>query len=113
MKTIVCQQSGNQRYRACAVSRAYFRCEGRSATSRAHCHHVQRGCRASTGTPAPILEKLGAALAAAVNDPQVAQSIVEVGAQPAALTPQAYRKFIDGELDKWAGIVKASGAVVV
>src|SRR5690606_2203519 len=71
------------------------------------------GLSASTGTPAAILDKLGAALAEAVNDPEVAQSIVSVGAQPAALTPQAYRKFIDEELDKWAGIVKASGAVAV
>lgn len=70
------------------------------------------GLSTSTGTPPAIIEKLGDALVAAVSDPDVAQSIVQVGAQPAALAPQAYRKFIDEELDKWAAIVKASGAVV-
>lgn len=70
------------------------------------------GLSAATGTPQEIVDKLGAALVAAVNDPEVSQGIRNVGAQPAALGPAAYREFLDSELDKWAVIVKASGAVV-
>lgn len=70
------------------------------------------GLSTATGTPQKIIDKLGAALVAAVNDPEVGKNILNIGAQPAALGPADYRAFIDAELDKWAVIVKASGAVV-
>ncbi len=70
------------------------------------------GLSTATGTPPAIIDKLGAALVAAVNDPEVSRNILNVGAQPAALGPAAYRQFINEELDKWAPIVKASGAQV-
>ena len=68
------------------------------------------GLSASTGTPSDILERLGAAVILAVRDPEVAEKIRGVGAEPAPLGPVNYRNFINDEIKKWAVVVKSSGA---
>jgi tripartite-type tricarboxylate transporter receptor subunit TctC len=64
------------------------------------------------GTPAPIVAKLQAATAAAVASEAVRKRMKEIGVDPVASerTSSAYlAKFVEGEIDKWAGPVKASG----
>ncbi len=68
------------------------------------------GLSASTGTPSDILERLGVEVVAAVKDPEVAEKIRGVGAEPAPLGPVEYRNFINEEIKKWAVVVKSSGA---
>jgi len=36
--------------------------------------------------------------------------LAELGAEPVAMTAAEARKFFHDEIDKWAGVVKASGA---
>jgi tripartite-type tricarboxylate transporter receptor subunit TctC len=70
------------------------------------------GLSASTGTPAAILDRLGAEVVAALHDPEIAAAVRNVGAEPAPLGPAAYKTFIEEEIRKWTPIVKSSGAVV-
>lgn len=68
------------------------------------------GLSASTGTPPAILERLGNEVVAALKDPEIAEKVRAVGAEPAGLGHVAYRDFINDEIRKWSTVVKSSGA---
>jgi len=70
------------------------------------------GIVAPAGTPRPIIEKLNAALNAALADKEVRERIVTDGAEPLPTTPEQYAADIDHEEAKWSKIVKMSGAKV-
>jgi tripartite-type tricarboxylate transporter receptor subunit TctC len=70
------------------------------------------GMFAPAGTPAPVVQKLNAAIVKALNDPAVKQRIAEQGATPNPETPEQFAAFIAQETAKWAEVVKASGASV-
>ncbi len=70
------------------------------------------GIVAPAGTPRPIIEKLNAALNAALAQEDVRARIVTDGAEPLATTPEQYAADIDREEAKWSKIVKMSGAKV-
>ena len=70
------------------------------------------GLSAGTGTPPAIIERMGREVLAALADPEVIAKIRDIGAEPAALGPADYAKFIDAEILKWAPVVHASGARV-
>ena len=68
---------------------------------------------APAGTPAPIVERLNAAIQKAMGDPAVIKRLQEVGVDPTpGRGPKETADFIKAELAKWAPIIKASGAVV-
>jgi tripartite-type tricarboxylate transporter receptor subunit TctC len=65
------------------------------------------------GTPMPIVNKLNAALNAAMAKPAVIALLQKVGSEPTpGSTPQSTMNFVKEELVKWAPIIKASGAHV-
>ena len=68
------------------------------------------GLSAATGTPHAILERLGSDVVAALKEPEIAEKIRAVGAEPAPLGPNEYKAFINDEIRKWSTIVKSSGA---
>jgi tripartite-type tricarboxylate transporter receptor subunit TctC len=70
------------------------------------------GIVAPAGTPRPIIDKLSAALKAALAEPDVRERIIADGAEPLAGTPEDYAADIDREETKWSAIVKVSGARV-
>ena len=70
------------------------------------------GIVAPAGTPRPIIEKLNAALNAALADKEVRERIATDGAEPLPTTPEQYAADIDHEEAKWSKIVKMSGAKV-
>jgi tripartite-type tricarboxylate transporter receptor subunit TctC len=64
------------------------------------------------GTPAPIVEKLAAASAAATGSATVQKRMKEIGVDPVApdrRSPEYLATFVEAEIAKWAGPVKASG----
>jgi len=64
------------------------------------------------GTPAPIVQKLNAAAIAALNTPSVQEWMQANGAEPAAperRSPEYLGKFVESEIEKWAGPIRASG----
>jgi tripartite-type tricarboxylate transporter receptor subunit TctC len=66
---------------------------------------------APAGTPAPMVEKLNAAINKALADPAVSGALEKAGITPTpGSTPQSTEAFVKAELAKWAPIIKASGA---
>ncbi|MBK1657617.1 Bug family tripartite tricarboxylate transporter substrate binding protein [Paracraurococcus ruber] len=70
------------------------------------------GIVAPSATPRPIVERMGAELVAALQDPALAQRYREFGADPAPLGPTDYDGYMRAEAAKWAPVVRASGATV-
>lgn len=70
------------------------------------------GLMAPAGTPAPIIDKLNAAVLKALAKPDVQKKMLELGAEPQHTTPAQFGAFIKKEVDTWAPVVKASGAKV-
>ncbi len=63
-------------------------------------------------TPKPVIDKLTKALQDALKDNNVKQRFGELGAEPIALdraTPDALRKHLKAEVDKWSPIIKKAG----
>jgi tripartite-type tricarboxylate transporter receptor subunit TctC len=70
------------------------------------------GILAPAGTPAPVVDKLNAAIRKALDDPQVRNALIARGAQPVPGTPEAFARHIRAETEKWATVVRQSGAKV-
>ena len=68
------------------------------------------GIVAPAGTPRPIVDKLNAALRAALNSDEVHRRIATEGAEPLPTTPDEYAADIDREETKWSALVKKAGA---
>ncbi len=64
------------------------------------------------GTPQPVIEKLNAAIRQALEDPQVKESLLAHGAQTVPGTPEAFARYIAAEAEKWAKVVRQSGAKI-
>jgi tripartite-type tricarboxylate transporter receptor subunit TctC len=60
-------------------------------------------------TPRPIVDKLNAAINAAVADKEVHEALLKAGIEPLTSTPDELRAFVDSETKKWGEIVKAAG----
>lgn len=69
------------------------------------------GVVAPANTPKPIVDRLNAVIARGLSAPQAQQRLAELGVDPApASSPVEFGRFMKSEIDKWAKIVKASGA---
>ena len=67
------------------------------------------GLAAPAGTPRPIIDKLNAALNAALATDEVRQRLAIEGAEPQPTTPEEYAAIIDREVAMWSDLVKAAG----
>ena len=61
---------------------------------------------APAGVPAPVVEKLSAAMIKAVNDPEIRSMLVAQGITPGGMTPAELGAFQKAEVDKWARVIK-------
>jgi tripartite-type tricarboxylate transporter receptor subunit TctC len=68
------------------------------------------GLIAPAGTPRPIIDKLNAALRAALASDEVKGRLVADGTDVTPSTPEEYAAFLDKDERKWSQIIKASGA---
>jgi len=60
--------------------------------------------------PRPIVERLHEELIRTLNHPEVRERIVSDGSEPVGSSPEEFRQFMLADLDKWAKLVKESGA---
>ena len=71
-----------------------------------------QGLFAPAGTPRPIVDRLAAEVKRILELPDVAEALKAVGAEPAALPPDAFAAFTRAERAKWKEMVRISGARV-
>ena len=64
------------------------------------------GLMAPAGTPKPIIDKLNAAVNAAMKRPEIVKLWTQQGAVPMSMTPEEFDKFLRGDIVKWAEVVK-------
>jgi tripartite-type tricarboxylate transporter receptor subunit TctC len=67
------------------------------------------GLLAPKGTPAPVINRLNAALRALVSTDEVKQRIAAEGGDPLISSPAEYDADIDREATKWAGVIARLG----
>ena len=73
---------------------------------------VWHGMYAPKGTPKAAIDKLSAALVAALQDPKVVARFAELGTEPVALdraTPEVHQKFLEAEVAKWKPVIEQAG----
>ena len=70
------------------------------------------GIGAPKGTPRDVIERLNAEVNRALADPKMREKLAELGGRPIAGTPEDFGRVMQHEIDKWAKVVKASGAKV-
>lgn len=64
------------------------------------------GLMAPKGTPQPIIDKLNKATNDAIKRPEIIKLWADQGAVPISMTPEAFDKFLRGDIVKWADVVK-------
>jgi tripartite-type tricarboxylate transporter receptor subunit TctC len=73
---------------------------------------IWHGLYAPKGTPKPVMDKLSAALQAALRDPDVIKRFADLGATtypPEKATAAALQSHLKAEIEKWGPIIKAAG----
>ena len=70
------------------------------------------GLMAPAGTPRPIVDKLNAEANAVLKSPDIQRRMADFGAEVGGGTPEDFGNFIQSEIRRYEGIVKASGAKV-
>jgi tripartite-type tricarboxylate transporter receptor subunit TctC len=64
------------------------------------------GFMAPAGTPKPIIDKLNAAINAAVKRPDIVKLWAGQGAVAMSMSPEEFDKYLRGDIVKWADVVK-------
>ena len=64
------------------------------------------GLMAPAGTPKPVIDKLNAAVKAAVRRPDIVKLWTGQGAVAMSMTPEEFDKYLRGDIVKWAEVVK-------
>jgi tripartite-type tricarboxylate transporter receptor subunit TctC len=67
------------------------------------------GVFATGGSPAAVIERLGAEVRAAVADPKIREQLDKQGVDAASSTPAEFRAFYLAEIEKWGRAVKLAG----
>ncbi len=67
------------------------------------------GLMAPAGTQKPVIDKLNAAVNAAVKRPEIVKLWTEQGVVPMSMTPEEFDKYLRGDIVKWAEVVKKFG----
>lgn len=67
------------------------------------------GLLAPAGTPDAVVNKVQAAVARALADPQVRDRLLRLDAEPTSNSPQAFAQLIQSEVAKYRGVIQKAG----
>jgi tripartite-type tricarboxylate transporter receptor subunit TctC len=67
------------------------------------------GVGAPTGTPPDVIATLNKSINDGLADPVVKSKLIELGFVPTQMTAGAWGKFVAGETEKWAKVIKFAG----
>jgi tripartite-type tricarboxylate transporter receptor subunit TctC len=68
------------------------------------------GMQAPTGTPKDVVTKINGEVGRILAMPDIIDKLALLGAEPAPSTPEFMTAYVKSEVEKWAKVVKASGA---
>jgi tripartite-type tricarboxylate transporter receptor subunit TctC len=68
------------------------------------------GLLAPAGTPKAVVDKVSEELAKIVRSPDFSQRIIGLGARPRFKSAAEFKSFVRVEVDRWATVIKGSGA---
>lgn len=66
------------------------------------------GISGPAGIPAPIADRLNAALTAALNTPELANRLRDLGAEPNRMTRADYTALVTSDFARWAAVAKSA-----
>jgi len=66
------------------------------------------GFMAPAGTPQPIIDKLNQEITRIASRPDIKQAWEKTGATPITMTQTDFKVFMDGQVAKWANVIKAN-----
>ena len=64
------------------------------------------GIMAPAGTPGEILARLNGALNAVIESPQVRESLLKINTEPATMSVEQFKAFVDSEYERWGKTVR-------
>src|SRR5579871_2098841 len=64
------------------------------------------GLAAPSKTPPEVLERLNAAVNATVAEPEIKAKLANLGVEPMAMSAAEFTRFIAGDVDKWAKVIR-------
>lgn len=70
------------------------------------------GLQAPAGTPKDVIAKINSEVGKILAMPDIVEKLITLGAEPAPSTPEFMTSYVKSEVEKWAKVVKASGAKV-
>ncbi len=70
------------------------------------------GLGAPKGTPAPVIDTLAKAVAAALVDPAMQAKMANLGAEPMPMGPDAFGKLIADDTEKWGKVIRSANLKV-
>jgi tripartite-type tricarboxylate transporter receptor subunit TctC len=70
------------------------------------------GICAPKNTPREIVDLVGTAIKAILQEPQNKARLEQIGGTPLPLSPSEFAEFISAETDKWAKVIKFAGAKI-
>jgi tripartite-type tricarboxylate transporter receptor subunit TctC len=70
------------------------------------------GLMAPAGTPKPIVDKLNSEIKKVLARADIKENWAKQGAVPMVMSPDEFEKYLRADIEKWAHVVKVSGATV-
>jgi len=70
------------------------------------------GLLAPAKTPKPVIDRLYAVTVNAINAPEIRERLVQLGAEPSGMPPEAFDRLIRDDIAKWGKVVKALGITI-